>query len=154
MILPPLVFPAWAFVQQTGPRDEYSTLRVCVSEYAMKLHYKRKQPNLKLKTRFGFPHPPSHPLTRKDPRRARNNIVKPIGLTIFLIFVTIYFWWRFRKILLKTCLHLQRLCINAGNSDTHYWLALATLGGTTEIGSFLFMTCRPRWPRQVSSDCP
>ncbi len=30
-------------------------------------------------------------------------------------------------------------------------LALATLGGTTEIGSFLFLSHRPRWPRQVQS---
>ncbi len=32
-------------------------------------------------------------------------------------------------------------------------LALATLGGATQIGSFLFMSCHPRWPRQVSNDC-
>ncbi len=33
------------------------------------------------------------------------------------------------------------------------WLELATLGGMTQIGSFLFMSCCPRWPKQVSSDC-
>jgi hypothetical protein len=33
-------------------------------------------------------------------------------------------------------------------------LALATLGEATEIGSFLFMSCRQRWQRQVQScDC-
>ena len=31
------------------------------------------------------------------------------------------------------------------------YFALATLGGATQIGSFLFMSCRPRWPRQVQS---
>jgi hypothetical protein len=33
-------------------------------------------------------------------------------------------------------------------------LALATLGDTTtQMGLFLFILLRPRWPRQVSSDC-
>jgi hypothetical protein len=32
-------------------------------------------------------------------------------------------------------------------------LALATLGGATEIGSFLFMLRLPRCPIEVSSDC-
>jgi hypothetical protein len=44
----------------------------------------------------------------------------------------------------------------AGDSDTQHHLtvlALATLGGTTQIGLFLFMSHCPRWPRQVSSDC-
>jgi hypothetical protein len=27
-------------------------------------------------------------------------------------------------------------------------LALVTLGGMTQIGFFLFTSCRPRWPRQ------
>ncbi len=41
---------------------------------------------------------------------------------------------------------------NVGDSDM--WqsatvLALATLGDTTQIGSFLFMSRRPRWPRKV-----
>jgi hypothetical protein len=35
--------------------------------------------------------------------------------------------------------------------DSHNLLALATLGGVTEIGSFQFMLCHPRWLRQVSS---
>jgi len=33
--------------------------------------------------------------------------------------------------------------------DSHYLLALATLGDMTQIGSFLFMSYCPRWPRQV-----
>jgi hypothetical protein len=33
--------------------------------------------------------------------------------------------------------------------DSHYLLALVTLGSATEIGSFLFVSRRPRWPRQV-----
>jgi hypothetical protein len=36
---------------------------------------------------------------------------------------------------------------------THIVLALATLGDATQIGLFLFMLLRPRWPRQVSNDC-
>jgi hypothetical protein len=40
----------------------------------------------------------------------------------------------------KLRLHWQRLRHNAGDSNTHCLLALATLGGTTEIGSFLFMS--------------
>jgi len=32
-------------------------------------------------------------------------------------------------------------------------LAMATLGDATLIGLFLFMPCRPRWPRQVSDCC-
>jgi hypothetical protein len=42
-----------------------------------------------------------------------------------------------KKLLFKPCLDWQRLHHNAGNSDTHYWLALATLGGTTEIEKIL-----------------
>jgi len=38
---------------------------------------------------------------------------------------------------LKLCLHWRRLRDNAGNSDTHYLLALATLVGATEIGMIL-----------------
>jgi hypothetical protein len=30
-------------------------------------------------------------------------------------------------------------------------LALAILGSATEIGSFLFLSCRSRWPKQVQS---
>jgi hypothetical protein len=36
---------------------------------------------------------------------------------------------------------------------THIVLALATLGDATQIGLFLFMLLRPRWPKQVSNDC-
>ncbi len=32
---------------------------------------------------------------------------------------------------------------------TDYVLALATLGGVTQIGSFLFVQCHPRWSKQV-----
>jgi hypothetical protein len=32
-------------------------------------------------------------------------------------------------------------------------LALATLYGAIQIGLFLFISHRPRWPRQVSGDC-
>jgi hypothetical protein len=32
-------------------------------------------------------------------------------------------------------------------------LASATLGDATQIGSFIFMSLRPRWTRQESSDC-
>ncbi len=37
--------------------------------------------------------------------------------------------------------------------NSHYLLALATLSDLTQIGSFLFMSCRPRWPRQVQVCC-
>ncbi len=46
--------------------------------------------------------------------------------------------------------------ISATVSDSDKWQshALATLGDATQIWSFLFMSCRPRWPRQVQSrDC-
>ncbi len=36
---------------------------------------------------------------------------------------------------------------------SHFLLALATLDNMTEIRSFQFMSHRPRWPRQESSDC-
>ncbi len=31
-------------------------------------------------------------------------------------------------------------------------LAMATLGDATQIGLFLFMSLRPKWPRQVNND--
>jgi hypothetical protein len=37
--------------------------------------------------------------------------------------------------------------------DCHYLLALATLGGATEIGSFLLMSRHPRRPWLESGDC-
>jgi hypothetical protein len=51
--------------------------------------------------------------------------------------------------LLMDHLHWQTLGDNNGNSDNHYLFALATLGDMTQIGLFLFMSLRPRWPRQV-----
>ncbi len=52
----------------------------------------------------------------------------------------------FKAIMLATMTH-----------NSHYLyaieLALAPLGGVTEIGSFLFMSHHPIWPRQLSSDC-
>jgi hypothetical protein len=44
----------------------------------------------------------------------------------------------------KPCLHWQRLCNNAGDSDSHYLLALATLGDATQIGLFLFLVVSPK----------
>ncbi len=41
---------------------------------------------------------------------------------------------------------------NIGDSDTRQSttvLALTTLGNTIQIGSFLFTSCPPRWPRKV-----
>jgi hypothetical protein len=45
---------------------------------------------------------------------------------------------------LKPCLHWQGLPNNAGDSDSHYLLALATLGDTTQIGLFLFLDTLPK----------
>ncbi len=39
--------------------------------------------------------------------------------------------------LLKPCLHWRKLPNNTSNSDTHYLLTLATLGGMTEIKMIL-----------------
>ena len=50
-------------------------------------------------------------------------------------------------------LHWQRLDDNASDSDSHYLLALSTLGDATQKGLFPFLSLRPRWPRQVSNDC-
>jgi len=55
--------------------------------------------------------------------------------------------------LLMDHLHWRTLGDNNGDSDNHYLFALATLGDMTQIGLFLFMSLRPRWPRQVSNDC-
>jgi hypothetical protein len=44
----------------------------------------------------------------------------------------------------KPCLHWQRLHDNAGDSDSHYLLALATLGNATQIGLFLFLVTLPK----------
>jgi hypothetical protein len=45
------------------------------------------------------------------------------------------------------------ILLAAATRDSHYFLALATLGDATEIGSFLFMWCCPRRPRQVQECC-
>ncbi len=45
---------------------------------------------------------------------------------------------------IRPCLHLQRLCDNAGNSDSHHKLALATLGNMTQIRLFLFLVVPPK----------
>jgi hypothetical protein len=50
----------------------------------------------------------------------------------------------------KLCLQWQRLHNNAGDSDSHYLLALATLGGATLIEMILTVSHCPRWLRQVS----
>ncbi len=47
------------------------------------------------------------------------------------------------------CLHWRRLRNNAGDSDSHYLLALATLGIATLIETILSVLHRPRWPMQV-----
>ncbi len=60
--------------------------------------------------------------------------------------------------MLSIKVHVLWLCFKAimpaaATHDSHsvyaIVLGLDTLGGTTEIGSFLFLSCRPRWPRQV-----
>jgi hypothetical protein len=38
----------------------------------------------------------------------------------------------------------QRLLDNAGNSNSHYLLALATMGDVTQIGLFLFLVASPK----------
>jgi hypothetical protein len=53
------------------------------------------------------------------------------------------------KIDFKPCLHWQRLLNNAGDSDSHYLLALTTLDNATKIGLFLFLVTLPKVPRQV-----
>jgi hypothetical protein len=50
------------------------------------------------------------------------------------------------------CFFLQRYCRQQQHAN-HYLPALATLGDATQIGSFLFLSCRPRWPRQVQVCC-
>ncbi len=49
-------------------------------------------------------------------------------------------------------LNLRRLCWRQQQATATILLALATLGDATQTGLFLFMSRRPRWPRQVS-DC-
>jgi len=46
------------------------------------------------------------------------------------------------KGVIKPCLQWQHY--NAGKSDSHYLLALATLGDATQIGLFLFLVASPK----------
>jgi len=41
------------------------------------------------------------------------------------------------------------ILLGTDTCDSHCLLAMATLGDAIQIGSFLFMPCRPRCPRQV-----
>jgi hypothetical protein len=51
--------------------------------------------------------------------------------------------------------HLLAKPLATVTRDSHMTvLALATLGGAIHIELFLSMLRRPRWPRQVISDCP
>jgi hypothetical protein len=54
---------------------------------------------------------------------------------------------------LKLCLHWQRLCDNAGDSDSYYLLALATLGDATQIGFFLFLAASPKVAKASTVSC-
>ncbi len=49
----------------------------------------------------------------------------------------------------KPHIHWQSLLSKMQETATDYVLALATLGKTTHIGSFLIVSGHPRWPRQV-----
>jgi len=51
--------------------------------------------------------------------------------------------------MVKLYLHWRRLRDNAGDSDSHYLLALATLGSMTQTETILSVSRHPRWPRQV-----
>jgi hypothetical protein len=46
--------------------------------------------------------------------------------------------------LFKLYLHWQKLCDNTGDIDSHYLLAFATLGDTTQIGLLLFLVKSPK----------
>jgi hypothetical protein len=48
------------------------------------------------------------------------------------------------KLNFNPCLHWRRLRDNARDSDSHYLLALATLGDMTQIGLFLFLDATPK----------
>ncbi len=48
---------------------------------------------------------------------------------------------------------VKRHCQRQWHATVTIELALANLGDATQIGSFLFMSLHPRWPRQISSDC-
>ncbi len=57
---------------------------------------------------------------------------------------------------IKAHLHWQRFYSSitpaTATRDSHYLIALATLGDATEIEMILSLLRRPRWPRQISSD--
>jgi hypothetical protein len=42
------------------------------------------------------------------------------------------------------CLNWRRLCDDASDSNSHYLLALTTLGDVTQIGLFLFLVASPK----------
>jgi hypothetical protein len=44
----------------------------------------------------------------------------------------------------KAVFKLAKVCDNAGDSVSHYLLALATLGDVTQIGLFLFLVMLPK----------
>jgi hypothetical protein len=46
---------------------------------------------------------------------------------------------------------LRRKCLQQQPATATTAFALATLGGATQTGSFLFVSSHPRWPRQGSS---
>jgi hypothetical protein len=51
----------------------------------------------------------------------------------------------------KWIVYIGEVCFQncQGHTTVTTVLALATLGGMTQIGYFLFAWCRPRWPRQI-----
>ncbi len=59
--------------------------------------------------------------------------------------------WKRRKTLMLVYTGDVFMAISPATAtrDSHYLLALATLGDATEIGLFLFMSRCPKWPRQV-----
>ncbi len=61
--------------------------------------------------------------------------------------------WILAKKLIKPCLHWLRLQNNAGDSDSHYVLALATLGDVTQIGLFLFLVLLPKVAKASTISC-
>jgi hypothetical protein len=49
---------------------------------------------------------------------------------------------------------LGKIVSDGDSNRLGYVLALATLGGVTQVESFLFMLHHPRWPRQIQSHIP
>ncbi len=79
------------------------------------------------------------------------DLTQALSISILLFLCAVQFMCQSHKTFLvfKPCLHCWRLRDNAGNSDSHHLLALATLGGTTKIEMILSVSRHPRWPRQV-----